>query len=151
MKKLYVLDTNIFIYEPDCLFLFQEHDLYVSPVTLREITHLKHMDGEVGYSARRVKAKMDDLRRANPGSTLLTGIPLGKGLGKLYIIPDVDFSDFAPGMSSDSNDDMILASASYLSSQISFMLRHNISETGRYRMRSYLTQVGQRYLLIQSP
>ena len=114
MKKLYVLDTNIFIYEPECLFLFQEHDLYVSPVTLREINNLKHKDGEVGYSARRVKAKMDDLRRENPGSNLVTGIPLGDGLGRLYIIPDVDFSDFVPGMSSDSNDDMILAAASYL-------------------------------------
>ena len=114
-KKLYILDTNIFIFEPECLNMFHEHDIYIAPVTLKEITGLKNVDGEVGYSARRVKSRLDDLRHANKGKhTLLTGIPLGKGLGKLRVITEVDFSEYVPGMTTESNDDYIVGAASYL-------------------------------------
>lgn len=114
MKKLYVLDTNVFIYEPDCLSLFEDNDIYISPVTLREITELKNRDGEAGYSARKVKSKLDELRRKY-GPISSNGLPLGDGLGRLFIIPGIDDTEFLPGMSRTSNDDYILASASWLS------------------------------------
>lgn len=110
-KKNYILDTNVFIYEPNCLFMFEEHDIYIAPVTLRELTRLKNKEGEVGYSARRVKKILDQLR--GNGKTLENGLPLGKTLGRLHIIPEVDFTDFRPGMSKTENDDLILAAAAW--------------------------------------
>lgn len=112
MKKNYILDTNCFIYEPGCLFLFEDNDLYIAPVTLREITQLKNKDGEVGYSARRAKGKLRELRGDN--HNFKDGIPLGKEKGLLRCITETDFTDFLPGMSKDKNDDLILAAASWL-------------------------------------
>lgn len=113
MKKNFVLDTNIFIYEPECLFKFEDNDLYITPVTLREISGLKNADGETGYSARRVKQILDDLR--NHKNNLKDGISLGEDLGTLFITTGVDFQDFKPGMSMDKNDDIILAASAWLS------------------------------------
>lgn len=114
MSRKYVLDTNIFIYEPDCLSMFDEHDLFISSITLREISGLKNREGEVGYSARKVKSKLDELRYKNPGESLLSGLSLGENLGKLFIIQDVDYSRFLPGMDEMSNDSAILAGCCYL-------------------------------------
>lgn len=114
MSRKYVLDTNIFIFEPNCLFMFEEHDLYVAPVTLREITNLKNREGETGYSARRVKSKLDEIRQKNRGSSLKSGLSLGDNLGNLYVIEGLDYEGWLPGMSKDSNDDYILAACVWL-------------------------------------
>lgn len=114
MGRKYILDTNIFIYEPDCLSMFEEHDLFISPVTLREISGLKNREGEAGYSARRVKAKLDELRYRNPDQSLLEGLSLGENLGKLFIIQDENYEHFLSGMEMASNDAHILAGSAYL-------------------------------------
>lgn len=112
MKKHYVLDTNILILDPDSIYKFDEHDLYISPVTLKEINGLKNAEGEAGFMARRVKQNLDELR--TQGVSIMEGLPLGEGKGKLRIIHDIDFSDFLPSMSRTTNDDYILAAACYL-------------------------------------
>ncbi len=111
-KKNYVLDTNVLIYEPNALFMFEDNDLFISPVTLRELNNLKTRDGEAGYSARRARNILEDLR--NGKGNIRDGIPLGEDLGRLYVITDVDFSGFQPGMSRNENDDYILAAAAFL-------------------------------------
>jgi PhoH-like ATPase len=37
VKKLFVLDTNVLMHDPTCLFRFDEHDLYLPIATLEEL------------------------------------------------------------------------------------------------------------------
>ena len=37
MPRIFVLDTNVLLHDPTCLFRFQEHDIYLPMVTLEEI------------------------------------------------------------------------------------------------------------------
>ena len=51
-KKLFVLDTNVLLHDPTCLYHFQEHDVFIPMVTLEELdTHKKGMT-EVARNAR---------------------------------------------------------------------------------------------------
>ena len=36
-RKLFILDTNVLLHDPMCLFKFKEHDLYIPIITLEEI------------------------------------------------------------------------------------------------------------------
>ena len=38
--KLFVLDTNVLMHDPTCLFRFQEHDIYIPMATLEELDAL---------------------------------------------------------------------------------------------------------------
>lgn len=112
-KKNYILDTNVFVYEPNCVFMFEDNDLYIPLVALKELNGLKSREGEAGYSARKARAILEELR--NAGGSIAGGIRLGEGLGTLYVLQDLDFSDFLPGMTRDTNDDYVLAAASWKS------------------------------------
>ncbi len=35
-RRLFILDTNVLIYDPAALFRFQEHDIYLPMVVLEE-------------------------------------------------------------------------------------------------------------------
>jgi len=37
VKKLFVLDTNVLMHDPTCLFRFDEHDLFLPIATLEEL------------------------------------------------------------------------------------------------------------------
>ena len=42
--KLFVLDTNVLMHDPTCLFRFEEHDIYLPMITLEELDgHKKGM------------------------------------------------------------------------------------------------------------
>ncbi|MFN5047050.1 PIN domain-containing protein, partial [Roseateles sp.] len=42
--KLFVLDTNVLMHDPMCLFRFEEHDIYLPMITLEELDgHKKGM------------------------------------------------------------------------------------------------------------
>nr|WP_280955025.1 PIN domain-containing protein [Paludibacterium denitrificans] len=51
--KLFVLDTNVLLHDPTCLYRFEEHDVFIPIITLEELdTHKKGMS-EVARNARR--------------------------------------------------------------------------------------------------
>ena len=39
--KLFVLDTNVLLHDPSCLYRFEEHDIYLPMVTLEELDNIK--------------------------------------------------------------------------------------------------------------
>lgn len=121
MKKQFVIDTNILIYDPESLFMFEDNDIFLSIVTLQEITHLKDRDDEVGYEARCVKRYIAEIRKRNMAKGEVinpeNGLFLGDGLGKLYIVLNEDFSDFKDTMTKTQNDDRILAAAAWVKRQ----------------------------------
>lgn len=51
-RKLYALDTNVLIADPEALFKFQEHDLFIPYTVLEELDNNKTGTGEVARNAR---------------------------------------------------------------------------------------------------
>ncbi len=52
MIKNFVLDTSVCIYDPYCLDVFNENNIWISNIVLKELDHLKNKNGASGYNAR---------------------------------------------------------------------------------------------------
>ena len=75
--KLFVLDTNVLMHDPSCLFRFEEHDVFLPMITLEELDGHKRGMSEVARNARQVSRELDAL--ATDGSLdPKAGIPLAK-------------------------------------------------------------------------
>ena len=77
-KKLFVLDTNVLMHDPACLFRFQEHDLYIPMIVLEELDHSKKGLSEVARNARQASRFLDELIRHADLSAIRGGIPLSQ-------------------------------------------------------------------------
>ncbi len=67
--KLFVLDTNVLMHDPSCLFRFEEHDIFLPMITLEELDDHKKGMSEVARNARQVSRELDALAT----STALNG------------------------------------------------------------------------------
>jgi PhoH-like ATPase len=59
--KLFVLDTNVLMHDPTCLFRFEEHDIYLPMITLEELDGHKKGMSEVSRNVRQVSRDLDVL------------------------------------------------------------------------------------------
>jgi len=75
-KKLFVLDTNVLMHDPACIFRFQEHDIFIPMVVLEELDHGKKGLTEVARNVRQVSRFLDELIRGANQQTLNDGLPL---------------------------------------------------------------------------
>jgi len=78
--KLFVLDTNVLMHDPTCLFRFEEHDVYLPMITLEELDDHKKGMSEVARNARQVSRDLDALAASlsdAPGRDMAEGLPLG--------------------------------------------------------------------------
>ncbi|MBI5721555.1 MAG: PhoH family protein [Burkholderiales bacterium] len=62
--KLFVLDTNVLMHDPSCLFRFEEHDVFLPMITLEELDDHKKGMSEVARNARQVSRELDALVRS---------------------------------------------------------------------------------------
>ena len=60
-KRLFVLDTNVLMHDPGCLFRFEEHDIYLPMVVLEELDGGKKGMSEVARNVRQVSRFLDGL------------------------------------------------------------------------------------------
>ena len=86
--KLFVLDTNVLMHDPMCLFQFEEHDIYLPMIVLEELDSHKKGMTEVARNARQTSRSLDALA-AEPGSDMKQGLPLSttghiEARGKLF-------------------------------------------------------------------
>lgn len=72
--KLFILDTNVMLHDPTCLFRFQEHDIFLPMMALEELDHNKKGLTEVARNARQVSRTLDSL--VSDHEDLSQGIPL---------------------------------------------------------------------------
>jgi PhoH-like ATPase len=87
IRKLFVLDTNVLMHDPTCLFRFEEHDVYLPMMTLEELDNHKKGMSEVARNARQVSRTLDALV-ADTGQ-IADGLALSRlgsreALGRLY-------------------------------------------------------------------
>jgi len=80
-KKVFVLDTNVLLHDPNSILHFQEHDVVLPIVVIEEVDHFKKDQTEVGRNARSVSRLLDRLRALG---SLSRGVPL-EGGGSLKV------------------------------------------------------------------
>jgi PhoH-like ATPase len=64
LAKLFVLDTNVLMHDPMCLFRFEEHDIYLPMIVLEELDGHKKGMTEVARNARQTSRSLDALAAA---------------------------------------------------------------------------------------
>ena len=77
MKKNYVLDTNVLLHDPQCIFKFEDNDLIIPIYVIEEIDTFKRDSAERGRNARAVVRHLDALREQH--GCLSNGVPVGDG------------------------------------------------------------------------
>jgi PhoH-like ATPase len=73
--KLFVLDTNVLLHDPMCLFRFEEHDIFLPMIVLEELDAHKKGMTEVARNARQTSRTLDALAGLQ-GADMTTGMPL---------------------------------------------------------------------------
>ncbi|WP_191561822.1 PhoH family protein [Metabacillus idriensis] len=122
MSKIYVLDTNVLLQDPNSIFSFEENEVVIPAVVLEEVDSKKRYMDEIGRNARHVSKLIDSLRLIGK---LHEKIPLPSG-GFLRIeLNHRSFHELQEIFIEKTNDNRILAVAKNLS------LEEETTENGR--------------------
>jgi PhoH-like ATPase len=122
LKKIYVLDTNVLLQDPQAIFSFQDNEVVIPAVVLEEVDSKKRYMDEIGRNARHVSKLIDSLRQQGK---LHESIPLYNG-GSLRIeLNHRSFHQLQEIFVEKTNDNRILAVAKNLS------LEEETKENGR--------------------
>jgi PhoH-like ATPase len=60
-KRFFVLDTNVLMHDPSCLYRFQEHDIFLPMIVLEELDKNKRGHSDVARNARQASRVLEDL------------------------------------------------------------------------------------------
>ncbi|MDM7457636.1 MAG: PhoH family protein [Tepidimonas sp.] len=87
-KRLFVLDTNVLMHDPSCLFRFEEHDIFLPMIVLEELDNNKKGMSEVARNARQASRTLDALA-ASANGDIRHGLALatlgnGEATGTLF-------------------------------------------------------------------
>lgn len=82
MSKIYVLDTNIMLSDPNAIYSFGDNDIVIPSVVLQELDSKKKLMDELGRNARYVSRQLDKLREKGK---LHEGVDLPTG-GRLTVL-----------------------------------------------------------------
>ena len=141
-SKLYILDTNVLLHDPKCLFQFKEQDITIPMTVLEELDSIKDRKQSVAAEARHVIRVIDTILSSatNTGQItkgvriLVEGKEREQKLGKLSIFPDHELTSrqgFLPDISN--KDNRIINCALHL--QATFPHRQIILVTKDINMR----------------
>ncbi len=111
MIKNYILDTNVLIHSPDCLYNFEDNHIIIPIVVIEELDNLKNKEGLVGYQARMAIRELGSIRAYG---NLNTGISLPGGGSIRVELNHMTPIDAPDGMSLEKNDNKILIMAKNL-------------------------------------
>ena len=106
MKKTFILDTNVLLYDADCLLSFKDNNIIIPLIVLEELDDHKRRPDEVGKNARKSVRTLDRLREKG---SLSEGIDLENG-GTLTILGSEQITcPFPSDLDRSSVDNVILA------------------------------------------
>ena len=63
-KKNFIIDTSVFLSDSNCIFKFQNNDIFIPIKVLEEIDKHKKRQDTVGHHARQAIRHFDSLRLA---------------------------------------------------------------------------------------
>lgn len=111
MKKIFVLDTNVLLHDPNALYSFRTHDIVIPIAVIEELDKFKKGLDEMGRNARQVSRYLDELRLKDK---LSKGVALEQG-GTLRVVMDRrGEEDLPPELIAAKGDNRILSVALYL-------------------------------------
>ncbi len=121
--KIFVLDTNVLIHDPNALFNFEEHDVYIPMIVLEELDRLKSGPSQVAADARQAVRAVDGVLFNSGHLQVTQGVPIkatvnDEGKGRLFI--QMSGSDIAHNgeTSSQKNDNQIIHDVVALQAQM---------------------------------
>ena len=103
MKKIYVVDTNVLVHDPEALMRFEDNEIVLPIGVIEELDGLKRGHGEIPASVRQSLRLIDSIRERG---NLSRGVPLPHG-GSLR----VETGDDDPSRSWASADNSIIMTA----------------------------------------
>jgi len=114
MEKIFVLDTNVLIHNPQSIFAFDEHRVVIPIVVIEEIDNFKKGVDEKSRNARQIGRYLDSLRTQG---NLQTGVPTPHG-GTIQITVNNEVTNAASKLLFlDRNDNLIIGTALYMKNQ----------------------------------
>jgi PhoH-like ATPase len=121
--KVFVLDTNVLMHDPTCLFRFEEHDVYLPMMTLEELDNHKKGMSEVARNARQVSRTLDALIANVDDDAIEAGIPLAKlgnkdAKGRLYFQTRLNSAALPEGLPAGKADNQILGVVRALEAEV---------------------------------
>ena len=120
-KKLFVLDTNVLMHDPTCLFRFEEHDLFVPMMTLEELDDHKKGMSEVARNARQASRTIDEIVSGSEAEMAagidLSAISGNQAKGRLFLQTQAIDLVLPAALPSHKSDNQILAVLVYLAEQ----------------------------------
>lgn len=117
--RIYVLDTNVLIHDPSCIYNFEEHDVVIPIPVLEELDRLKSERSDRGRQARAATRNLDTLIdeyfiAGEMGNSVTLPAVAGKSPGKLLFMPAIALDQ--PALDFSIVDNQILSVAIDLSS-----------------------------------
>ena len=115
-KKNFIIDTSVFLTDSNCIYKFQNNDIFVPLKVLEEIDLHKKRQDSVGHHARQAIRNFDALRLAG---SLSRGVRIAKGLGVLRVIKasEIALNELPVDLSHKMSDHIILATALTIKSE----------------------------------
>lgn len=107
MKKTFILDTNVLLFDPTSVNKFGNNKVFIPLVVVEELDRFKKDQNENGRNARTFARLVDDLRQKG---SLSKGVPLDHG-GTLEINILAEPKGKESGLNLGINDNLILLSA----------------------------------------
>ena len=111
-RKLFVLDTNVLMHDPTCLYRFQEHDVFLPIMTLEELDGHKKGMSEIARNARQVTRTLDEIVNSTAAAIDL-GIALDDpshqlANGRLFLQTEAITGELPAGLPTAKADNQIL-------------------------------------------
>lgn len=108
MKKNYVLDTNVLLYDPHAIFKFEDNNVIIPIFVIEEVDQFKREGTERGRNARTVCRFLDELR--DKGGKLAEGVTLDGG-GELRVAVPAKRPELPSALDKTAQDQAILQTA----------------------------------------
>jgi len=113
VTKIFVLDTNVLMHDPSCLFRFEEHDIFIPIMTLEELDNHKKGMTEIARNARQASRMLDEML-ARDEVDIDEGIdlygPSSKlASGRLYLQTEAISGELPQGLPTSKVDNQILS------------------------------------------
>lgn len=116
-RKLFVLDTNILLHEPQAIYSFQEHDVVIPMTVLEELDRIKDSKRDVARDARVAIRALENIFHDVTPEEITEGIPLNKNVnatGSISILADYELVDTFRAFTDKEGDNRILNAVLYL-------------------------------------
>lgn len=110
--KTFVLDTNVILHDFRSIYNFADNDIVIPIVVLEELDKFKKGNDLINFHAREFARELDKISEKD---FFDKGASLGKGQGRLFIQPGVEFSPkMKHSFSDDTPDHRILAVTEFI-------------------------------------